>query len=253
MNTLRMACALAFILTIAYAAPAAAAPRLDGSAIRPYTNLWKLTIRLRGGKVVDVGTWSDQMLRTKVGKTTALERIQILRMKKRGDTETWINVFEPKTMRPLASVLSSSAGDVTLRRFNGRSVEIVDATGSSRGVAARTTHVVKEDAYDFNGGMYGLLFLGMPLKPNTSGVLTTYGTNDASIEHIAYRVSGTQKVQAKPGTFVQGWVVDAHYLDAHRPEADAQMRFWLSSKAPYIIKLVYDLPKEGQTWYYTMM
>jgi hypothetical protein len=247
------ACVLMLALLMGAQSAALAAPALNGAQLRPYTNLWKLTIRLKGGRVVNVGTWSDQISRTKVGSAPALERIQISRLRKRGDTQTFINVFDPVTMRPYSSVLSSSAGDITMRRFNGRTVRIIDAGGPNRGVPVTTTQTVKENAYDFDGGMYGLLFLGMRLAPNRGGILTTFGVNDATIEHIAYHVVGKQRVEARPGAFVQAWVVDAHYLDAHRPEADAQMRFWLSTAPPYIIKLIYDLPKEGQTWYYTMI
>jgi len=247
------ACVLMLASLFAAGSVAVAAPSLDGSQLRPYKNLWKLTIRLKSGRLVNVGTWSDQISRTKVRNAPALERIQISRLRKRGDTQTWINVFDPVTMRPYSSVLSSSAGDITMRRFNGRTVQIIDAGGANRGVPVRTTQTAKENAYDFNGGMYGLLFLGMPLAPDRTGILTTFGVTDATIEHIAYHVIAKQRVEAKPGTFAQAWVVDAHYLDAHRSEADAQMRFWLSPSPPYIIKLIYDLPKEGQTWYYTMM
>ena len=219
--------------------------------MRPYTNIWKVTIATKGHPK-NVGTWSDQLSTRQVDGRQAFVRIQIFKIIN-GSTNTLITAFDAKNMRPFSSSLLTSDGDATLRSFVPGKVQIVDASGSDRGVPTVHTKKVQADAYDFNAGMYGILLVGLPLRAHLSGVFETYGQADASIEHVSYTVQRQEQVEAKPHHFVRAWVVDAHYLDAHRAEGDAKMRFWITKLPPYIIKLVYDVPSEKQIWYYTMI
>jgi hypothetical protein len=222
---------------------------LRGFAFTPYTNSWDLTIR-HGSKTSHVGIWTDELRAAGTKSRRLFTRVQVMKIRKTGGTETWVNTFDPVTFAPVGSALFDSSGNVTLRSFDGKVVRVVDATGSRAG-NPRTVESRQLPAYDFDGGMYGLLFLGLPLRTGLTGVLPTYGTADASIEHIAFAV------KAKTSMIVHGreinvWVVDCHYLDAHRPEGDAQMRFWLSQQPPYIISLNYDVPSTKMYWRYTI-
>jgi hypothetical protein len=236
---------------LAAAGGQAVATSFDGSSLVPYTNLWKVVITSKG-RPHYMGTWSDEVKRVKRNGGSAMLREQVFKVKN-GATNTFITVFDPASMRPYSSSFLTSDGDAVLRQFQGDAVVIVDASGDNRGMPSRQTVNVKERAYDFNAGMYGIMFAGLPLRAGLSGIIPTYGQTDASLEHVTYAVRKKETVQAKPGTTVEAWVVDAHYLDAHRPEGDARMRFWIAEKAPYIIKLVYDVPSTGQTWVYTMV
>jgi hypothetical protein len=228
----------------------ASPPKLDGSTLKPYTNLWKVVIATKG-QPRDVGTWSDEMIAAKVDGHAAFVRTQVFKIRD-GSTNTMITAFDARTMRPFSSSLLTSHGDATLRRFANGKVKVIDASGDSRGIPTEQTFPGNSDAYDFNAGMYGILLVGLPLAENLSGTFTTYGPADATLEHVTYTVGKKEQVEAKPGQTVAAWVIDAHYLDAHRPEGDARMRFWIATEAPYIIKLVYEVPSADQVWTYTM-
>jgi len=228
-----------------------APPMFDGRPLKPYTNLWKVTIATKG-QTKEVGTWSDAMIATRIEGRPAFVRTQVFKIKD-GNTNTFITAFDAENMRPFSSSFLTSMGDATLRRFAHGKVQIVDASGDHRGIPTEETRPGRPEAYDFNAGMYGVLLVGLPLAENASGVFETYGQTDATIEHVSYTVGKEERVEAKPGQFVQAWVIDAHYLDAHRPEGDAKMRFWISKEAPYIIRLIYDVPSADQVWTYTMM
>lgn len=226
------------------------ATSFDGSSLVPYTNVWKVVITSKGRHVY-MGTWTDEVKSVKRNGSGAMLRTQVFKVKN-GQTNTFITVFDPATMRPYSSAFLTSDGDAVLRQFRGDKMVIYDASGANRGIPSQQAVTVKERAYDFNAGMYGIMFAGLPLRAALSGIIPTYGQTDASLEHVTYAVRGRESVEAKPGTKVDAWVIDAHYLDAHRDEGDAKMRFWIADKAPYIIKLVYDVPSKHQTWVYTM-
>jgi hypothetical protein len=222
---------------------------LHGFSFTPYKNSWDLTIT-QGTRTVHVGIWTDELRRAGTKKHPLFTRVQVMKIRKTGGAQTWVNTFDPRTLAPVGSALFDTRGNVTLRSFNGKVVRVIDATGANVG-NPDATETPQHPAYDFNGGMYGLLFLGLPLRTGLSGVIATYGTADASVEHITFTVRGTTPMTVH-GKKITAWVVDCHYLDAHRPEGDAQMRFWLSTRAPYIINLNYDVPSTKTYWRYSI-
>jgi hypothetical protein len=222
---------------------------LHSFSFTPYTNSWDLTIR-HGAKTAYVGVWTDQLRKAGTNTHPLFTRVQVMKIRKTGGTQTWVNTFDPANFAPVGSALFDSSGNVALRSFDGKVVRVVDATGPHAGNPA-ITQARQLPAYDFDGGMYGLLFLGLPLRTGLSGVLATYGVADASIEHIAFAVKGNTSMKVH-GRKMNVWIVDCHYLDAHRPEGDAQMRFWLSPQPPYIISLNYDVPSTKTYWRYAI-
>jgi hypothetical protein len=242
------AAAVAALVWIGSLGAAGVPDRLDGSFIEPYTNLWKLSVTLKDGRTLEAGTWSDEVVAVDAGGKRMLRRTQIARYPRRNLTTTTINVFEPQTLRPFGDSRSSSEGDVRERRFDGSAVTVIDATGECRGLPVQKRVTLTEPFYDFSGGMYGLVILGFPLAPGYRGTIPTPGETDETMQHVSFTVSAEEQVEAKPGTQVRAWVVDV------APDADgAKMRFWLTRSAPYIIKLVYDAPKAGQVFTYTMI
>lgn len=229
-------------------AAAGTSPPLHGYAFQPYRNAWALRID-RGARHVDVGTWTDELKSTPIHGRPGFTRIQTLKSRRNGATQTWVNVFDPRTLRSYSSALLDSDGGATLRSFGDRTVTITDATEVAGYPVV--TRKLRADAYDFNGGMYGLLFLGLPLRPGLTGTLTTYGTADASIEHIRYRVRAREPMRGGARSF-DTFVIEGWYLDAHRPEGDARMTFWLSTTPPYVIKLLYAVPSRKELWTYVM-
>jgi hypothetical protein len=240
-------------LSLLLCAPALAAPgEVDGSYLKPYTNAWKL-VMTKAGKEVGTATWSDETVSTSVDGTPAMRRVQVV-AGKRG-TQTYVNVFDPKTLRPIAGAFLGSSGDYFERRFGAgaQDVTTLDARGDHRALPVRRGAALSEPVYDFNGGMYGLILRGLPLREGLTGTIATLDATGDEILHVPYRVVGRERVEAKPGTSMMTWVVDADVVSADHQEDGSVFRFYLADEAPFVIKLVFTNPKDQVVQTFTMI
>ncbi len=251
MPILRLLSLFAFIVAsgpVASAAPVAP----DGSYLVPYTNLWKLVIT-KDGKELGSSTWSDEMSNVVVDGMPAMRRVQVI-LGKRG-TLTYVNVFDPKTLRPIAGSFSGSTGDYIARKFSadGRSVTTIDARGDGRALPQQHTAPLAEPVFDYNGGMYGLILRGLPLATGLSGTVVTLDATGDQVLRVPYRVVAREAVEAKPGTMVMTWVVDADFITADHKEDGSVFRFYLADAAPFVIKLVFTDPNQRIVQTFTMV
>lgn len=248
-----LATSLAFAFVVLYGgAPCAAADQADGSYLTPYTNLWKLTVT-REGREVGTSTWSDDMRAVTVDGKPAMRRTQVV-TGGRG-TQTYVNVFDPKTLRPIAGAFMNSGGDYLARSFapGAASMTTTDARAERRAMPVQSTVALSEPVYDYNGGMYGLILRGFPLAVGLTGTIATVDLAANKLIHVPFRVVGREAVEGKPGTTVMTWVVDADFVTADGSEAGSVFRFYLSDAAPFVIKLVFTDPKNQLVQTYTMV
>jgi hypothetical protein len=242
------------ICVACFGAMASAQPDLpDGSFLEPYTNLWNVTVVVaKDGRRVDAGTWSDEGKFITWKGQPAFRRVQVFSIKRTGGKTTTTNVFDAKTMRPLAREFSTSAGDDTQLLINGTDVEVIDGIGPNRAAPKHTHLTIAQPFYDFSGGTYGLLLAGLPLTDGYSGSLTTIAERDQSLQNIPFKVVAHELVEAKPGTNVMAWKVEAVWHEPDPKTDGSLLTFWLTKSPPYIIKLIYDSRGLGQTYVYTM-
>lgn len=228
-------------------------PIADGSYLKPYRNLWKMQIT-RGGAPAGSGTWSDLVSTVTVDGRTAMRRVQVVTLPK-GGSLTYVNVFDPKTLRPISNAMVVSNGDYTAHRFSedGREIVTFDAKGERRALPQERKSTLAERIYDYNGGMYGLILRGFPLEAGLKGTLKTLDTNSNAVVEVPFRVLGRETIEAKPGTSVQTWVVEADFVTADKSEEGSVFRFYLADEAPFVIKLVFDNPKDQVVQTFTMI
>ena len=245
--------AIAMCICSSTVGASAAAVTVDGSYVKPYTNLWKTTTS-RDGVDQDSGTWSDSVTAITVDGKPAWRRTQVVTLPK-GGSFTYVNVFEPKTLRPISNAAVVSNGDYSSHRFapDGHSMTTFDARGDHRALPVETMSPLAEPVFDYNGGMYGLILRGFPLAVGLRGTVATVDFNNDAILHVPFRVVGRERTEAKPGTFVMTWVVDADFLTADHSEDGSIFRFYLSDEAPFVIKLVFTDPNKKLVQTYTMV
>lgn len=220
---------------------------VDGSSIKPYANLWKVSVRRPDGTVLELGTWSDEMTRVDVGGRAALRRVQVAKLK--GHTSSTTNVFDARTLEPISDDLRGDDGRFAHREFAGASVK-VERLGESPGAAAptaaptATTATLGRRVFDFYGGMYGLLLAGFPLREGYSATFPSILEYSEEVVDVTFRVDRKEPVVAGPGKTVVAWVVVCD-------TAQGAMTFWLTKREPYVIRLVFADAK-GNVWSYDM-
>jgi hypothetical protein len=111
-----------------------------------------------------------------------------------------------------------------------------------------TSQKVKLDtpAFDFYGGLYGLLLAAFPLKPGFSATLPSVDEDTPTVSWLTFKVTGEEYADAGPKGRMRVYTVEA--------ESNlGPMKFWLSRQAPYIIRLEYTAKDNGYTWKYQMV
>jgi len=225
----------------------------DGSFLQPYTNLWNVTVIVtKTGRHVDAGTWSDDGRFVSYGGHDAFQRTQVFKIKRTGAENTTVNVFDPKSMRPFQRRFFTSGRDSTDITVDGNRVVSKQIDAGKTASAKHTEVAITQPFYDFSGGMYGLLLAGYPLSVGYRNTLTTLAERDLSLQQIPFKVTAREPVEAKPGTQVMAWKVEAIWHEPDPKTDGSKLTFWLTKEPPYIIKLIYDSPGLGQTYIYTM-
>jgi hypothetical protein len=228
---------------LAGAAPPAPAPRqptlavgdgtISGRRLMPYANAWMFSVRRPDGRQIDQGIWSDVLRRRDLGGRSVFERVQGMTYSN-GLMSANINRFDPDTLAPVTGEQHAPDGRVVKRSFAGRHVSsrITPAPGAAEQVHDADLPV---PVYDFNGGMYGILLAAQHLRLGYRGVLPAIAEFTDDYDTVPFRVVRRERVRAGYLGPVETWVVEVG-----EPTA---MTFWISERAPYIIRLV--LPMNG--------
>jgi hypothetical protein len=204
---------------------------VDGTILHPYDNTWIYTVTNEAGKVIPQGLWSDHLQMTKVGRGTAMLRVQGTTFVT-GKTTSTVNVFNPVTLEPLSSRQQGINGEVRSRAFKG--THLTTTRTGADGHTAATEVELPAEPYDFNGGMYGLLLATMPLKTGYGGTFNTVEENEDKPAVDSFEVLGSETLSAGSRGTVRAWKVLSERKGRYR------MTFWLRKKSPYIIKLQYQ-------------
>ena len=214
-------------------------PRVDGSFLRPYKNAWKIVYAFPGKEPFLVGTWTDELSEVHINGRTVLKRTQMADYAKYNIVTSYENVFDPKTMAPIyMDFKRSDTGEFAHRDFEGARVKY--RRGNSGGEAkSRTGQLeLKEPIFDYNGGMYGVLLVALPLKEGFTATFPSLSEDRDDLDRITVTVGKQELMDAGPGKQVMAWPVDTEGNYANQSHSI----FWVTKDPPYVIKLVTTIP-----------
>jgi hypothetical protein len=225
---------------------------VNGAVLKPYKNQWRVSVATPAGKVVpDAALWTDQLEFIQVNGRQCLQRTQVATFKKDGQvvgkTRT-VNIFEPQTMAPVSRAFErvvdqSGTKDFTHIEFRDDKLHF---ERSANGKTERQEGKLETAAFDFYGGLYGLLLSALPLKTGFSATLPSVDEDAPTVSWVTIKVTGEEPTSAGPRGTIKAWVVEA--------ESNlGPMKFWLSQDAPYILRLEYTAKDNGYRWKYEMI
>src|SRR6185295_5293202 len=185
------------LASLAIAAIHVGNPAMNGAIIRPYDNIWLVTLHYQDGRVVERGISTDHVRFIDIHGKNYLSRIESEAdvIAPPGQTpnssiSSTFNIFDPRNMAPLHGEARSSDGDWMVRDFDGR---YVVTRSQEPGAAEQATNVTTlEPAFDFHGGMTGLLLAALPLSPGFRARLA--GVGDRDLDYTEIRVVRRESV-----------------------------------------------------------
>jgi len=213
-------------------------PKVTGSHLKAYANLWKFTQQKPGGTAESAGTWSDSLENVDFEGRPALKRTQIAKYEKKPIQLTFVSIFDPKTMEPFSFDYSrSDNGNVRHVDFHHETVTYrhTDSTSSK---PEEATVKLDRRMFDFYGGMYGVLISALPLAEGYATELPAFDTTKMAIDWVPVRVKGRETVESGPGKTTKTWVVET------ATKFYGRMTWWVTKEPPYVIKAVLEVPEK---------
>ncbi len=212
------------------------------SDLQPYSHTYAVVATING-KSVMTSRWKDTLDYITVAGKPALRRTQVS-SQSNGRSRTWISIFEPGSLAPIADTFNTSEGDIFARTFSEGTAQSYSSSGDDRGVLKTAQAKVPEGYSDFNGGQFGLALLGLPLAPSFKTELVTFGPTDLQVQVIPVEVLRRETVTIA-GRAQEALVVRATFAAKYYPdEGDNFMTFWLSKDSPYVVRLVTEAPQQ---------
>lgn len=212
-------------------------------ALQPFSHVYTVTADLKGKRAVS-SRWQDTLERITVNGKPAYRRVQIS-TQSNGKVRTWISVFDPVTLAPVSDTFNSSDGEIFARVFAGENVTDYSSSGAQKGLLTSETVKLPPGYSDFNSGQFGLALLQLPLAPQYTTTLTTFGPTDSSVQYVPIKVLRSETLRYGNCSLDTN-VVRATFLAKYYPdEGENYMTFWLAKSPPYVAKLLLEAPGSG--------
>jgi hypothetical protein len=218
---------------------------VDGHLLKPYDNVWLVSVRYKDGRHDERGVSSDHVRFRDIAGKTYLTRIEgttsISGPPDRAPTAAiamTFNIFAPDTMLPLSGVEHASSGARVEHQFNSRQVTTKQqAPGKTD--ESQSTSELPELVYDFNGGMTGLILAALPLKIGYRAILPVLGEKGFDTAEI--RVVREEVISAGYRGVVKTFVVE---IGGNPIEST----YWISKTPPYVIKVEVNATNAVASW-----
>lgn len=212
---------------------------VSGSRLTPYDNAWLVTQTFAGGRIVEPGIWTDQLRLREVNGRKVFVRTQGMAYF-HGKFISSINVFDPVTMAPISDQQHVADGSTEKWTLNGTHAEghLVGAIpGAKEEMQQFDSHV---PGYDFNCCMRSLMSATLPLRAGYSVTLPNQIMSKDDDEGVTYKVVEREQARAGARGMVDTWVVQ---IDPSPGGCDCVIKFWVSDKAPFIIRMTLSAGK----------
>ncbi len=220
---------------------------INGARLLPYDNAFVITRIFKDGHVDQPGIWTDHLRLREVDGRKAFVRSQSLTYED-GTSLVSINVFDPITLAPISDFQRTSTGRVEKWTVNGRHVEGDLASGKPGDVQEVKIFDTEVAAYDLNCCMRSLIPAALPLRNDYSATLPAIPmTSDDPATAITYKVVGRDRIKVRTQGFVDAWIVET--LQHSVQFGDVDIRFWLSEKPPFVLRMTLSDGTTGKLGY----
>lgn len=198
---------------------------VDGTIIKPYTNKWKLHIETAEGEIVPQGVWTDYGQIIELEKKKYFHRVQDLYDAEMNLLDTWINLVELETLIPVRFSTINPQGGFSNYEFERNNIKgKTNLRLEEQGIETINASL-KKDVFDWK--MYGMLLVGLPLKSGLIAKLPFYDSNANVLDWLIIHVKEQELITTLNNEKVKTWKI----------ETNQRLVFWISEKAPYVIKL----------------
>lgn len=215
---------------------------IDGTKIVPYVTVWNVTVVSPDGKMADGGTWRDRVRMTLLNGRPALLREQIVDAAPPRTPEMFSVWVDPKTMAPLATQFVSVDGTSIRHEFDGKTDRVHTLTPESGFTLDDNRLALEAPAFDFYGGLFGLLLRAMPLEVGKSFTFTAL-TENPDPPYTSDFTAAVSRAETIPAGYMGKADTLVVELDAIK---NVHYTFWIAQQAPYIIKLELRGPRGGK-------
>ena len=221
--------------------------QVHGERLQPYTNQWQMkVVRPDGSALEDAGTWTDQLEAVSIDGKQCWKRTQSAKFKKStgevAATTKTVNVFDARSMAPISREFERhivGGDDSKLRITFSRNSMTVENTEKGK---SEVHEIAASNAYDFFGGVYALLWVALPLKPNFSATFPSYTEDEHPelVQQVSYKITGREKLQTGNLKRADTWVIESDTSIGY-------LKYWISEEPPYILRMDFK-DKTGARW-----
>jgi len=214
--------------------------RVDGSFIRSATNAWKMTGTSPGGRRTDGGIWKDRIEVLDRNGKAIVRRTQVDSGPE--GTTTFITETDRQSLTPIRAEVTTPSGMHRVLTFERDHVHVALTTPAR---SEEKDIPIAQPVFDFNGGLFGLLVDGFPLKEGFSAAFPIFDPR-SGVAWARYTVVGRERVASGKGRKTDVWTVEVQ-----DPVRVTRMLFSLTKEPPYVIRL--QEIGDGVFWTFDMM
>jgi len=214
--------------------------RVDGSFIRSASNAWKMTGMSPGGRQTDGGIWKDRIEVLERDGRAIVRRTQV--DSGPDGTTTFITETDRQSLTPIRAEVTTPSGLHRVLTFERDHVHVALTTPAK---SEETDIPIAQPVFDFNGGLFGLLVDGFPLKEGFSATFPIFDPR-SGVAWARYTVVGRERVASGKRRKTDVWTVEVQ-----DPVRVTRMLFSLTKEPPYVIRL--QEIGEGVVWTFDMM
>ncbi len=202
---------------------------IDGSFIEPYTNKWEVYVQTPDDQENHIRYWTDYVHIIDQDGTPLMHRVQDIYGADRSLQSTWVNVVEHESLIPKRFTVQGPTGAIVFIDFDKERV-ISGSNQNEAGTFSSDTLATDQFYYDWN--LYGMLLVGLPFNEGTTYELPYWNTQNNVPTSVFASIGEEEETETMSGKKIM----------TNPVSTSDGFTFSLSKKAPYVIKLVWDLP-----------
>jgi len=198
-------------------------------------------------RVVERGSWTDEVQVVEVGGRRLLKRTWVLT--RGGKVFDTINTLaDPKTFAPVMTEERKHDGEFLYFDFAGTRLKGQRSSVPPGGQPRRIEAKLGTQFFDYYGGVYDLFLASLPLREGYAATfpaaMATFGpdADPADLDWVTIRVDRKEAVAADGGRKVEAWVVDCY-------NAFGFFKVWVVKEPPYVMKMMIVGPGGGRITY----